>query len=118
VATPKHLATEKIAVHAVDTPARAVNLFRKGANQAVRIPKEFELPGTGVLIHCEGDKLIIEPAKPIHKRGSAAAVLTMLDELAKPGAIDEEFPDVDAGLLPVESADLGEFDDKPAPGKR
>jgi antitoxin VapB len=118
VATSKHFVAETIANYAVDTPARAVKLFRNGANQAVRIPKEFELPGTDALIHREGDKLIIEPAKPAHKRGSAAAVLAMLDELAKLGAIDEEFPNVDEGLLPLEPVDLGEFGDEPALGKR
>jgi antitoxin VapB len=116
--TPKHFVSETIANYAVNTPARAVKLFRNGANQAVRIPKEFELPGNDALMHREGDKLIIEPAKPVHKRGSAAAVLAMLDELAKLGPIDEEFPDVDAGLLPVESVDLGEFDDEPPLAKQ
>ena len=32
-----------------------------GRNQAVRIPREMELPGKEVLIHREGMKLIIEP---------------------------------------------------------
>ncbi|MDR2875600.1 MAG: antitoxin [Methylobacillus sp.] len=40
---------------------REARLFRNNRNQAVRIPVEFELPGDRVLIHREGDKLIIEP---------------------------------------------------------
>ncbi len=41
-------------------PERRVSLFRNGANQAVRIPREFELPGTQALIRKEGGKLVIE----------------------------------------------------------
>ena len=59
-ARPAHLASESIAPYAMEAGARAVKLFRNGANQAVRIPKEFELPGTDALIHREGNKLVIE----------------------------------------------------------
>jgi len=49
---------------ALPIPARfkEVKLFRNNRSQAVRIPVEFELPGDRVLIHREGNKLIIEPA--------------------------------------------------------
>ncbi|HEX8555672.1 MAG TPA: AbrB/MazE/SpoVT family DNA-binding domain-containing protein [Sphingomonas sp.] len=43
---------------------RRVKLFRNGRSQAVRIPREFELPGTDAVIRKEGDKLIIESARP------------------------------------------------------
>lgn len=44
---------------------KEVKLFRNNRSQAVRIPAEFELPGDRVMIHREGNKLIIEPvAKP------------------------------------------------------
>jgi antitoxin VapB len=42
---------------------RQVKLFRNGRNQAVRIPREFELPGDEATIRREGEALIIEPAK-------------------------------------------------------
>ena len=47
----------------VSVPSRPkeVKLFRNNRSQAVRIPAEFELPGDRVLIHREGEKLIIEP---------------------------------------------------------
>lgn len=47
----------------LSTPSRpkSVKLFRNNRSQAVRIPVEFELPGDHVLIHREGNKLIIEP---------------------------------------------------------
>ena len=43
---------------------RNVRLFRNGRNQAVRIPREFELPGEDAILRKEGDRLVIEPAPP------------------------------------------------------
>jgi antitoxin VapB len=43
---------------------RHVKLFKNGRNQAVRIPREFELPGEDALIRQDGQRLIIEPAPP------------------------------------------------------
>jgi antitoxin VapB len=41
--------------------ARRVHLFRNGRNQAVRIPREFELPGDEALLHRDASgKLILE----------------------------------------------------------
>lgn len=42
---------------------RHARLFRNGRNQAIRIPREFELPGQEVIIHKKGTCLIIEPIK-------------------------------------------------------
>lgn len=42
--------------------ARHVRLFRNGRNQAIRIPREFELPGEEVILHRDqAGRLIIEP---------------------------------------------------------
>ena len=101
-------ASETIAPYAVATRARAVKLFKNGANQAVRIPKEFELPGTQAMMHREGNRLILELVPDRPKKGTAAALLWALDEMAKLGPIDEEFPDVDVGLLPLDDIDFGE----------
>lgn len=46
---------------ALSSRPKEAKLFRNNRSQAVRIPVEFELPGDRVLIHREGDKLIIEP---------------------------------------------------------
>jgi antitoxin VapB len=73
---------------------RRVRLFRNGRNQAVRIPREFELPGEEAILHKEGDRLIIEPAEPT----SLLAVLARLQPL------DEEFPPIPD--LPVDPVDL------------
>ncbi len=75
---------------------REVRLFRNGRNQAVRIPVEFELPGETALIHKEGDRLVIEPAR---KRG-------LLELLASWEPLDEEFPDIDSDLPPPRDVDL------------
>jgi antitoxin VapB len=40
---------------------RHVRLFRNGRNQAIRIPREFELPGDEAILRREGDRLVIEP---------------------------------------------------------
>ena len=53
---------------------RHVRLFRNGRNQAVRIPVEFELPGDEAIMHCDGDRLVIEP---VRKRGLLALLESM-----------------------------------------
>lgn len=75
---------------------RQVKLFRNGRNQAVRIPVEFEMPGDTAIMHREGNRLIIEPVT----RRSLSEFLSHLEP------IDEEFPDVDEGLLPLREIDL------------
>jgi antitoxin VapB len=65
-------------------PERHVKLFRNGRNQAVRIPREFELPGKDAIMRKEGDRLIIEPTPP----KSLLAVLATLQPL------DDEFPTI------------------------
>ena len=69
---------------------RHVKLFRNGRNQAVRIPREFELPGEDAVMRKEGDRLILEPR---HKRSLAE----VLDELAKlpPLGPEDDFPEID-----------------------
>ena len=55
--------------------ARTASLFRNGRNQAVRIPKDFELPGDEVKVWREGDTLMIAPVK---KKRDLLAVLDWL----------------------------------------
>jgi len=73
---------------------RHVKLFKNGRNQAVRIPREFELPGEDAIIRKEGQRLIIEPAPP----RSLLAVLSQLQPL------DEDFPPIED--LPASPVDL------------
>ena len=73
---------------------RRVKLFRNGRNQAVRIPREFELPGEEAILHKEGQRLIIEPPPP----PSLLALLATLEP------IEETFPQIQE--LPTDSVDL------------
>ncbi len=43
---------------------RHVKLFKNGRSQAVRIPREFELPGEDAIMRKEGSRIIIEPTPP------------------------------------------------------
>ena len=109
MAASPQIASENIAPYAVPTRARSVRLFRNGANQAVRIPKEFELPGVEALIHREGNRLVIEPVLSKPEKGTVAALVFALDEIGKLGPCEEPFPDIgDEGLLPLDDINLGD----------
>ncbi len=73
---------------------RIVKLFKNGRNQAVRIPREFELPGTEAIIRKEGERLVIEPAP----KKSLLEILKSLRPIA------EEFPPIEDP--PPEEVDL------------
>jgi antitoxin VapB len=69
------------------TTERHARLFRNGRNQAVRIPREFELPGQEVIIRKDGDRLILEPVK---KFNNIAELLASWETIE-----DEEFPEIE-----------------------
>jgi antitoxin VapB len=69
---------------------RSVSLFRNGRNQAVRIPREFELQGTQALMRRDGESLVITPIK---KSG-------LLAVLAQMQPMDEDFPAIEDLPLP------------------
>jgi antitoxin VapB len=73
---------------------RHVKLFKNGRNQAVRIPREFELPGEDAIIRKEGQRLIIGTAPP----RSLVAVLATLQTL------DEDFSPIED--IPADPVDL------------
>jgi antitoxin VapB len=82
----------------MDSVERHIKLFINGRNQALRIPREFELPGDEAVIHKEGDRLIIEPSRK-------KSLLRLL-ETWEP--LDETLPDLDKGLLPLDDVELPE----------
>jgi len=73
---------------------RHVRIFKNGRNQAVRIPREFELPGEDAIMRKEGSRLIIEPAPP-------KSLLALLATLAP---LSEDFPPIRD--LPSDPVDL------------
>lgn len=73
---------------------RSVKIFRNGRNQAVRIPREFELRGEDAIMRKEGDRLIIEPAPP----------KSLLDVLATLKPLHEDFPPIDD--LPTDPVEI------------
>ena len=75
---------------------RHVRFFRNGRNQAVRIPREFEMDAQEAIMRREDDRLIIEPVK---RKG-------LLATLASLYALDEEFPNTDRDLLPLDDIEL------------
>ena len=75
---------------------RHVRLFRNGRNQALRIPREFELEGDEAIIHKEGDRLIVEPVR----KGKLLALLATLEPL------EETLPDMDETLPPLDDVEL------------
>lgn len=80
---------------------RHVRLFRNGRNQAVRIPREFELPGHSAVMRKEGDRLIIEP-----EEDRAAAIRALLEKWRKEPPIDEADDPFDFDDPPPEPVDL------------
>lgn len=75
---------------------RHVRLFRNGRNQALRIPREFELEGNEAIIRKEGDRLIVEPVR----KGSLMVLLADL----KP--ISDAFADFDETLPPLDEVNF------------
>ncbi len=75
---------------------RHVRLFRNGRNQALRIPREFELEGDEAILRKESNRLIVEPIR----KGRLLALLSTLEPL------DEAFPDVDEDLAPLDDVEI------------
>ena len=64
---------------------RTVRLFKNGRNQALRIPRDLELPGSEAVLRREGHRLVVEPLG----RPSLLAVLARLKPL------DDDFPNIE-----------------------
>ena len=84
---------------ALNRDIREAKLFRNNRSQAVRIPAEFEFSGSRVLIHKEGDRLIIEP----EPRPNLLDILRSLSPLDPEDALPD---DLDGPLLALKNVDL------------
>ena len=75
---------------------QTIHLSHIGSTQVLSIPKQFEFSSDEVVVRKEGKRLIIEPVE----KPSLLALLATLPD------IEEEIPDVDEGLLPLENVDF------------
>jgi antitoxin VapB len=109
---------ETDAVYRADPPPAGVRakLFPNGRSQAVRLPKEFRMPGTEVLIHREGDRVVLEPIRDVPRdaNGWQIGFWEELDALGE----GVDFPDIDP--MPVRFLEPEEFEagTKPHPKRR
>ena len=63
---------------------RRVTLFTNGRNQAIRIPREFELPGKEAIIRKEGECLVIEPVPAPTLLAVLATLAPLEDSIPEP----------------------------------
>ena len=73
---------------------KRVKLFRNGRSQAIRIPKEFQLPGSWAEIRQGDGVLIVEPVQ----------CPSLLDTLERLKPIDEGLPEIED--QPPEKVDI------------
>ena len=66
-------------------PLRIARLFKNGRSQAVRIPKELELPGSEVSIRRVGNTLVLAPVRSEWD----AAFVAFLESAPDPHAVGE-----------------------------
>jgi antitoxin VapB len=78
-------------------PSRETKIFCNNRSLAVRIPAGFGHPGDRVRITRDGEKLIIEPIKK-----DLLAILASLEPLGP----EDDFADIDDGLLPLSDVEL------------
>jgi antitoxin VapB len=71
----------------IDMLARKVKVFRNGRSRAIRIPKEFKLPGNELILRQseEGGDVTIAPAEPTG----------LIEWLKTLEPIDEKFPEIE-----------------------
>lgn len=89
-----------MSVLSIPSRFKEVKLFRNNRSQAVRIPVEFELPGDRVLIHREGDKLIIEP---VNRPTNIVELLAAWRKEAPLGP-EDQFPSIED--MPAKAEDV------------
>ena len=104
--------------------SETVRLYKTGGHQALKLPRGFELPGKEATVRRVGNSLVLEAAAAEPAAAPQAAVSMsgavnrinmeyerretsgLLAYLADKEPLDEEFPDVDEGLLPLEDVEL------------
>jgi len=94
-------------------PTQRAKLFANGRSQAVRLPKEFRMPGAEVLIHREGNRIILEPIQDL-ARDANGWPIGLWEQIDAMGG-GEDFPDVEPmGVKLLEPEQIEPFDDEEA----
>jgi antitoxin VapB len=75
----------------MSTP-QTVRLTHNGPNQVLNIPPEFELSTDEVVVRKVGESLIIEP---VNRLSLLALLATFTED-------EDEFPDIDKALIPLD----------------
>jgi antitoxin VapB len=88
------------------TNAKTAKLFTHGRSQAVRLPKEFRLPGKEVRVSRLGNRVILEPIA--RDPAEVAAVFAEIDRLLA----GESFPSVETADDPSVAPDSRTFFDQ------
>lgn len=65
--TRTYRAQEPVAPYVADEDKAEAKLFANGRSQAIRLPKQFRMPGDRVVIHREGKRLIVEPIEEVER---------------------------------------------------
>ena len=84
-------AKPKSAARAPEPHQARAKLFRNGRSQAVRIPKEFRMPGDEVIIQREGEVIILRPTRA--RNGWPAGYWEKLDRLTRNLGAGFELPE-------------------------
>jgi antitoxin VapB len=79
-------------------------LFMNGRGQAVRLPRQFRMPGTEVRIRREGKRIILEPISSPMTLAEIDAMFAGIDAILG----DEPFPDCDDTVTKAEPEKLFE----------
>jgi antitoxin VapB len=86
--------------------SRTAKLFTHGRSQAVRLPKEFRLPGSEVRVSRQGRRVVLEPIA--RSAAEVQAVFAEIDRLIE----GESFPSPAAGEDAPVSPDRRHFFDQ------
>jgi antitoxin VapB len=73
------------------TEIATAKLFKHGRSQAVRLPKEFRLPGKEVRVRRIGRGVLLEPVE--HDRDRAKAIFAEIDRLGGAEFLPEGRPE-------------------------
>jgi antitoxin VapB len=79
----------------MSTP-QTVRLIHNGPHQVLNIPQEFELSSDEVVVRKVGESLIIEP---VNRLSLLALLATFTED-------EDEFPDTDKELLPLDDINI------------